>query len=809
LSHIQPAIIVGAVSLLSSCLSSSAEEAGAPRSSGPSVRQAFVQSHCLDCHDAETQKEHLDLTALKPDAADAESLAAWVKVHDRVRAGEMPPPKKAQPKADERDGFVRELAQTLQTASQAQQARDGRARARRLNRDEYQTTLRDLLGVHRDYRSLLPEDGRALGFDKVSSALSVSAEHLEAYMAAAEAALNDAFTPEPAPMKQHLPQRWEDMSRLQRVFSYQFAQAPDALVYFSDHWDNITGFEARQPGRYRFKVRGRAFQSDEPVKARVRAGLDNEASRRIVTYTEFPPGGAEFVVETWLNPRETLHICPIGTAPPARNPTTHRVNLKRDNPGSRYKGPGLALEWVEVEGPLPDDRLHTTILAGVDLQTGTRADAEKVLTRFLPLAFRRPVVKAEVGHFLKLFDAEAGERGFTTGLKGAMQAALCSPHFLYLHGRPGPLDDYALASRLSYFLWNSMPDDALRSLALEGRLRSPDTLRQQVERMLNDPRAEAFSESFTGQWLDLRLINATTPDPELYPEFDELLAWSSVSETRLFFDEVLRRDLSLLNFVQSDFLMLNDRLARHYGIPGVDGIAFRSVANPSDGVRGGLLGQASVLKVTANGTTTSPILRGVWMMDRLIGKPPPPPPAGVPALEPDIRGASNIREQLAKHRDEASCAACHVKIDPPGFALESFDVIGGWRDRYRASREGAQETIPVSRPLYLDVRSIQRDPKSRVHPMSAVGLGPVVVASSEFEGKAFRDVKDFRTALLADPDQLARAFVTKLATYATGTGLQFADRAVVDDIVRRLKEHNLGVRSAIHEVVQSPLFLNR
>ncbi|NJM55958.1 MAG: DUF1587 domain-containing protein [Verrucomicrobiae bacterium] len=368
MSPIQPVVAAGVFALLPAVVCLFAAEANGQRNASASARHAFLQAHCVECHDAETQKGHLDLTALKPEADDAESLAAWVKVHDRVRAGEMPPTKRAQPKPEERDGFVRELAQGLQTASHAQQARDGRARARRLNRDEYQNTLRDLLGVHRDYRSLLPEDGRALGFDKVASALSVSAEHLEAYMAAAEAALNDAFAPSATATKRRLPQRWEDMSRLQRIFSYQFAQAPDALVYFSDHWDNITGFEARQPGRYRFTVRGRAFQSPQPVKARVRAGMDNEASRRIVTYTEFPPEGAEFVVETWLDPRETLHLCPVGTAPPARNPTTHRAPLKKDNPGSRYKGPGLALEWVEVEGPLPDDRFHTTVLAGVDLR---------------------------------------------------------------------------------------------------------------------------------------------------------------------------------------------------------------------------------------------------------------------------------------------------------------------------------------------------------------------------------------------------------------------------------------------------------
>ncbi len=377
------------------------------------------------------------------------------------------------------------------------------------------------------------------------------------------------------------------------------------------------------------------------------------------------------------------------------------------------------------------------------------------------------------------------------------------------NGQPGELNDYDLATKLSYFLWNSLPDAKLFELAASGALRDPTMLREQTERMLNDPRATAFLEGFTGQWLDLRLINATSPDAELYPEFDELLEWSSVQETRRFFAELLGHDLSLLNFVKSDFLMLNDRLAEHYGIEGVTGIDFRKVPIADDSVRGGFLGQASILKVTANGTTSSPILRGSWVMDRLVGKTPPPPPANVPALEPDIRGAKSIREQLAKHREESSCAACHAKIDPPGFALESFDVTGGYRERYRASRDAVTETLVVARPIHLDIRSIERDPKSRVRPTVTVGLGMNVESHSEYEGKAFRDVRQFRELLMSDPDQIASSLVNHLTTYATGTGPQFADRAIVKEITQRLAKQNYGLRSAIHEVVQSPMFLNR
>jgi hypothetical protein len=768
----------------------------------------FLKKHCMDCHDSASKEGGLDLSTIDFDLRNSEAFSVWIKVHDRVRDGEMPPKDAIRPPEGETKKFLATLdAKLINTNSQIQTT-EGRARARRLSRDEYQATLTELLSVHRDYRDLLPEDGRALGFDKVASALNVSAEHLESYVAAAELALEDAFAPAEHVSKQKFPQRWELMSRIQRGFNFQFAKAPDALIYFSDHWDNITGFTANQAGRYRFTVRGRAHQSSNPVKARIRAGMDSEASRRIVTYTEFPPEAAEFTVETWLNPRETLHVCPIGVAPPSRNPTIHRVHLKRDNPGSRYGGPGLALEWVEVEGPLPDERFRQSILANVDLVSGSRADADKVLKRFLPLAFRRPVAASEVDHYLQVFDRAATSGDFASALKGTLQAVLCSPHFLYLHGPPGPLDQHSLAARLSYFLWNGPPDAALTDLAKAATIHDPIVLKDQVERMLDDPKALQFKEKFTAQWLDLRLINATTPDPELYPEFDELLEWSSVQETRRFFNELLQNNFSVRNFVKSDFVMLNDRLAEHYGISGVDGIAIRRVQIEPGSARSGLLGQASILKVTANGTTTSPILRGVWVMDRLVGEPPPPPPAGIPALEPDIRGASTIREQLAKHREDSSCAACHAKIDPAGFALECFDVIGGFRERYRASREGAKETVSVERPIYIDVRAASRN-ASISHPRVAVGLGPEVDPSSEFAGRSFDGVQEFCNVLLAEPDQIARAFVTKLAIYATGSDLQYADRAVVDEIVNRLRESDYGVRSAIHEVVQSSLFLNR
>jgi hypothetical protein len=373
---------------------------------------------------------------------------------------------------------------------------------------------------------------------------------------------------------------------------------------------------------------------------------------------------------------------------------------------------------------------------------------------------------------------------------------LVSPSFLFLREKPATatasatakapaLDDFALASRLSYFLWSSMPDEPLFKLAEARKLRDPAVLRQQVERMLSDPKAKAFTENFTGQWLSLRAIDATSPDRTLYPEYDDILKTASVKETVLFFDEVLRNDLSLANFVASDFTFVNARLAKHYGIPGIEGTEMRKVTLPPESHRGGVLTMASVLKVTANGTTTSPILRGAWVLERILGTPPPKPPADVEAIEPDIRGATTIRAQLAKHRQVASCASCHSKIDPPGFALESFDVTGGWRDRYRATGESRE----------INGRRV------RVWP------GPPVDPSDSLpDGRKFRDIDEYKKLLLEDKDQLARSLTEKLLAYSTGAAPTKADAPSVNDIVQQVKAKNYGFRSLIQAVVHSSTF---
>jgi hypothetical protein len=402
---------------------------------------------------------------------------------------------------------------------------------------------------------------------------------------------------------------------------------------------------------------------------------------------------------------------------------------------------------------------------------------------------------------------------FETAMRTAYRTALCSPDFLFLQepatipNDPGRLDSYAVASRLSYFLWNSMPDDALLELAGKKQINVP----QQVERMLADPKSDRFVEDFLDQWLELRKIDFTSPDAKLYPEFRPDLRDAMLGETRAYLREMLEHNLSVSHLVDSNFLTINQRLAEHYGVPGVDGSAIRRVEKPKDSPYGGLLTQGSILKVTANGASTSPVLRGAWVMNRILGQPPQPPPPNVPAVEPDLRGLTTIREQLKQHRESAACASCHAKIDPAGFALENFDVIGAWRTKYRFAGEKVED--PAQRKgedppkdCFLGVGVKQWE-----HVLNNVRLGlPVDSSGATADGKEFRDVRQYKQILLADQEALARNLVERLILYATGAPVSFADRAQVDRMLKRSAKgpdgSEYGLRTLVQEVILSQTF---
>ncbi len=585
---------------------------------------------------------------------------------------------------------------------------------------------------------------------------------------------------------------------------------------------NVGDYDRVQPGR-----------RHEPVTVYTRNGVMN---RRVGAFDLTPEPAVYDLGEIWLLANETL-------VPDASRLYRSRPNNFRNPLMTPEGAPGVAFRWMEVEGPLYDEAtlagyrllfgdlplreikatdggakargVTIAVIANGDRREGgrnagrnvvpmedvpvevvstqPRADGERLLRGFMARAYRRPVVEGDVQRFLALFD-ERSRAGlsFTEAMTAMYTAVLASPGFVFVDEQPGPLDDHALATRLALFLWNSEPDPALRARAARGELRQSSALRAETERMLADPKSARFVEAFLDYWVDLRKVEDSTPSTTLYNDYylDDALVEAAVLETRHFFSDLLQRDLPARNLIDSDFTFLNERLALHYGVPGVLGSAMRRVTLPPDNVRGGLLTQASVLKVTANGTTTSPVLRGKWIVERILGIEIPPPPP-VAAVEPDIRGAVTIRQQLAKHRADPSCASCHRKMDPPGFALESFDVMGGWREQYRA--------IDPDKPA---VKGLGKNGQPFEYHL---GL-PVDAAGELPDGRPFAEIRELKRLLKESDVQVATNLARQLAIYATGAPVRFSDRAAVDAIVAGVKERDYGVRSLVHALVQSELF---
>jgi len=871
----------------------------------------YTDKYCSSCHNDEDKKGRLDLTSLTLDLTAQSDFAAWVKVHDRLGAGEMPPKEKARPDPAETAAFLAALRAPLVTHDRDRVAREGRATQRRLNGYEYENALRDLLDAPwLQIRGQFPDDGESNRYNKIGDALDVSHVHMARYMAAADYAirqvltvklvqppttivrhyardqrtLTSKFTPNPFntspdrmtyPVLGHTPQRAVRMLEApltvgaadpaKRELEAVGWVSSNYVTGFTYRWD---GFRAPVAGRYRIRFNGytmwaapggvtKSFahssdkvgklrspnlntpdydklspgRTEEPITVYTRNGVLN---RRVGEFDLTPEPATRDIGEVWLLANETL-------VPDASRFYRSRPDNFR-NPLMTPDGvPSVAFRWMEVEGPLYDERttagyrllfgdlplaklkpgapgLAVPVIAQGDRREGgrqagqrvepleetradivsaaPRADAERLLRPLLARAYRRPVAEPDVQRFLALFDERrTAGLSFAEAMVATYTAVLASPGFVFLDEKPGPLDDHALATRLALFLTNSPPDAALRALAFRGQLGQPAVLRAETERLLADAKSARFREAFLDYWIDLRKIEDSTPSTTLYNDYylDDSLTEAAVAETRLTFEEMLRADLPARTIVDADFTYLNDRLATHYGLPGVKGIAMRRVTLPPDSPRGGFMTQASVLKITANGTTTSPVLRGKWIVERIMGIDLPLPPP-VPAVEPDIRGAVTIRQQLAKHSSDASCAACHNKMDPPGFALESFDVMGAWRDRYRA--------IDEAKPA-------QTGRGKNGHAFGFHYGLPVDAAGELPDGRAFRDVREFKKLLRTEDVALARNLTRQLAIYATGAPVHFSDREAIEQIVAAAKPHDYGVRSLIHALVQSDLFRNK
>ncbi len=825
----------------------------------PKGLQKSFDEHCLECHDSDTKKGGLDLEKLGTQLGDPVQFAEWVKVHDRVRAGEMPPKKKGHlPEAD-LALIIGWLNSELSSVDAEREKKEGRAGVRRLSRVEFENTLRDLLGLPGlRVQGSLPSDGKAHGLDRSAEALDFSFVHLDSYLSAVDTALA-AATPTlieqpPVSSYHYTPQESNDVLRLvnqkeaipligltrDETFIPIGLTAVDdepkstAIAVFrhgdADFRYNTHRFTPKFDGYYRIRVSGYsvAWDGQQITPTKRHGALSFGLFSKGYNYglVDLPPNRAGIgELTVWM---EQINESVMFTAETCERIRDYAYGGNRHVTGPLVPVPGIAIEGIDIDGPFYPSwppANQRALFGNLPLERWTKEsgqpkpvmkappagrpwvhivsddpekDAHGLLVSFLRKAFRRPATDAELQRYQTIFaDRLKDGDHFQDALKAAYRAALVSPDFMLLRGS-GP---YALASKLSYFLWAGPPDEELLALAESGQICQPAVLRAQTQRLLQDKRAARFVEDFTGQWLRLREIDSTQPDKVLYPQFTPLLQESMLEETRAYFAELLSGDLGISHVVKSDFAMLNEPLAECYGIPGVRGHEIRRVALPPGSVRGPFIAQGSVLKISANGTTTSPVTRGAFVMDKILGIVPTPPPPNVGTIEPDTRGATTVREQLEKHKKNAICASCHVKMDPYGFALESFDVMGASRVAYRALNDPpAPGPAPMGPPV-PDTRRIVQGRRTEYHPGK-----PVDCTGQLPDGRPFKDLAELQDLLATNEEGLARAFVGQLVTYSTGATVSFADRAAVESILARSKESGYGVRTLLVETVLSPLF---
>ncbi len=835
--------------------------------------RTFIHANCIDCHAADNAEGDLDLSELAGRPLAEHDLAIWIKIHDRVVAGEMPPKKvpasdkSEQPSramtVEQTQPFTAELFADLVALDRQVLATTGRTVWRRMNRYEYENSLRDLLDAPwLQLKTILPEDGELKRFNKIGEALDVSHVNLARYMQAADYALREV-TAKRLQKPETKVQRYYARAQTsfnRKVHYTEFNRSPERATFpLIDYEADLPVLQDKtqpftrgdnDPEMREREAFGVVASSYEPIETRFNAFKASEAGRyklRFKGYT-FWVAGEE---KKWWRPdrektsrgRRSEPVAIYAVSPPRQlrklgefdfeiEPTireldvylqegesiqTDAVRLFRSRPSNWHNPlaeadgmPGVAYNYMEAEGPIYDNwpTRGAQLLFGdlplvknkgvieVESQDPPR-DSRRLLLNFLTTVYHREVDPTEVDRFTPVVDmALKSEMSFMDAMIAGYTAILCSPEFICLREPAGSLDDAAVAARLSLFLWNSLPDKTLRELAKEGKLRDKVLLRQQVERLLANPRSAQFVSAFLAYWLDLRKINDTSPDELLYPDYylDDALVDAALAESQLFFAELISQDLPAQSIVDADFTFANERLAVHYKLPPIQSVAMQRIKLPEDSPRGGLLTQASVLKVTANGTTTSPVVRGAWINERILGIQNPPPPKSVPAVEPDTRGATTIRQQLLLHRADTSCNGCHAIIDPVGFALESFDVAGGWRDHYRSLGEKGEPIAGFGK---------------NGQPFT-FRQGPDVDASGNLtNGKAFKDIFELKKLLVADERRIAKNLLHQLVIYATGAPMRFSDRVEVENILDRLASGDYRIKSMIAEIVTSDMFLQK
>jgi mono/diheme cytochrome c family protein len=782
-----------------------------------------LSAHCTSCHGGEKPKAKLNLSGPRSRDQLRGDAGRWVRVLEQIESGVMPPEGRKPLSPEERQAVAGWIRGEFSDWLASEHLKAGRSKFRRLSRAEYANTISDLFGIRPPVVRDLPVDGRVDGYDKLSTALPFSSASAAGYLKITEEILSRFLLPSAA--------KQDRTFRLGAVPSEQskghILELEDGtMVSFNTDTTSgplrkrspdgkLQGFPGpRIPGLHRLRLSVYAYQTDKPLTFGIYAGHVWAYPQMIelLKVLEAPPGKPT-ILETEVYLRtgrdsdlsidDGIRLIPFGLG----------VQVPKNSLASKCTGPGLAVQWVDVEEPelpLPGDRWLCTDMTpaireaflrpGATLQNvkfprgELLATVRKTFARVGARLFRRDLTETELSNITSNFTAHIdGGWNLRTAFLEEISTLLTSPDFLCVIEKPGTLTDFALASRLSYFLWNSTPDEALLDVARTGRLTDSTVLREQTERLLNDPKSRRFVNSFADQWLGLWAIDNTTPDKDLYPEYDDVLKISSVMETQATLQKMLDKNLSVRDFAAPNWAMVNERLAQHYGLSGVKGFSLRQAPLPADSPYGGLWTQAATMKVTANGTLTSPVKRGVWVVERLLGTPIPPPPPNIEPVDPDTRGAKTLREQLALHSSGGSCKACHARFDPYGFALESFDVMGAFRTRYRETN-----------PEFAKIPESERKGRLRWRD----GL-PVNCTGRTLDGAAFSGIGELRQMLARNPEALARGVTRHLIIYSTGAPTAFYDQHAIDSVVRSSSPENYGLRSLVRGVVQSELFRSK
>ncbi len=760
----------------------------------------FMKKTCFGCHGEKAHENDgggIRLDNLDPLIDSGEKAEQWQEIQDVVSVSKMPGRKWIEqhgpPSQKDVESLVFWVTGEIRRAKAILESTGGKVVLRRINKREYNNTIRDLLGVEDDFSREFPDEVISNNFDNIGSALGFSPYLLGKFMSAAATAVEKAVPTGPSPMLQVFRNEKEgvqegSLAGAQRhdgnlvIVGTRLARPLEVLV---SRGSRRRGLRIPQDGWYQIRIKASKFRgAGKEVIARLfhGSGQTGKAGQKTdIAMISLTDQMKQYSFDALLKKNEFVNLV-------YQNPELTQGGRAADieEATASWNGVGLMIESYEIKGPIHEmwpPRSYRLVM-GEPKDSYSETDAKEILTNFAARAYRRPPRREELTALHRYYDRKFDENGDAVeSIKATIVFVLSSPGFIY-HEQTDRLDDFALASRLSYFLWGSMPDAELFRQASAGTLSVPEVLDAQVDRMLDDSRADSFYRHFVGHWLGIRQLGRTMPDNILYPEYDEYLEKSMKVETELFFAEIVKQDLSLLNFIDSDFTFLNSRLATHYGIGDVQGAEFQRVAlQPSDH-RGGVMVHGSVLTVTADGTRTSPVLRGIWFLSNIMGSPPPPPPPNAPGIEPDIRGAQTVREQLDRHREVPACYGCHVKIDPAGLALEEYDPIGNWRDKYRYIAQGRKYGYKL--------------------PVDSSGNLPT--------GETFKNMRDLKSLILSSNDlktQVASCLVEKLLTYGMGRSIEFVDRDQVEQLVSRSETDGYRMRTLLKDIIRSPTFQSK